>query len=67
MKTAEGHWAGFMESLVYVLEPAHLIKPQWPKLVTEGGHLLSALSHFLILGQAALFLLATRNSLGRCH
>ena len=67
LKTIEGHWAGFMESLIFVLEHTSLIRPEWPKPVTEGGHLLAALSHFLILGQAALFLLAIRNRLGRRH
>ncbi len=67
LKTAEGHWANFAESLVYVLEHTSLIRPEWPKPVNEGGHILAALSHFLILGQAALFVLAIRNRLGRRH
>ena len=54
MKTARA-LGRFHKSLVYVLEHTHLIKPPWPKPVTEGGHLLSAISHFLILGQAALW------------
>jgi len=32
-----------------------------------GGHFLAAFSHFLIVGQAALFILAIRNRLGRRH
>jgi hypothetical protein len=67
LKTAEGHLAGFMESLIYVLEHTSLIRPEWPKPVNDWGHLIAALSHFLILGQAALFLLAIRNRLGRRH
>lgn len=70
LKTAEGYWANFTESLVYVLEHTsliRLIRPEWPKPISEGGHLLAAISHFLILGQAALFLLAIRNRLGRRH
>lgn len=67
LRTAEGHWAGFLESLIFVLEHTSLIRPEWPQPVTEGGHLLATLSHFLILGQAALFLLAIRNRLGRRH
>ena len=43
------------------------MRPEWPKPITTGGHFLSALSHFLILGQAAMFLLAIRNRLGRRH
>jgi uncharacterized protein YjbI with pentapeptide repeats len=67
LKTAEGHWAGFIESLAFVLEHISFIRVEWPKPVTEGGHLLAAFSHFLIVGQAALFILAIRNRLGRRH
>ncbi len=67
LKTAEGPLAGFTESLIYVLEHMSLIRPEWPKPITQGGGLLAAVSHFLILGQAALFLLAIRNRLGRRH
>ncbi len=41
------------------------MRPEWPQPVTTGGNLLSALSRFIILSQAALFLLALRNRLGR--
>ncbi len=44
-----------------------LLRPEWPQPITAGGGLLTAVSHFLILGQAALFLLAIRNRLGRRH
>jgi hypothetical protein len=37
LRTIEGHWAGFMESLIFVLEHTSLIRPEWPKPVTEGG------------------------------
>ncbi len=67
LKTLEGHSAGFGEAVIYLLELASFMKPEWPRPVTSVGHLLSALSHFLILGQGALFLLAIRNRLGRRH
>ncbi len=67
LRTAEGSLAGFTESLIYVLEHMSLLRPEWPKPVSIGGGLLTAVSHFLILGQAALFLLAIRNRLGRRH
>ena len=67
LKTSEGHPAGFGEAIVYLLELASFMRPEWPKSVTAGGQLLSALSHFLILGQGAMFLLAIRNRLGRRH
>ncbi len=67
LKTPEGHSAGFGEAVIYLLELASLLRPEWPKPITTGGHFLSALSHFLILGQAAMFLLAIRNRLGRRH
>ena len=67
LKTTEGHSAGFGEAVIYLLELSSLMRPEWPKPITTGGHFLSALSHFLILGQAAMFLLAIRNRLGRRH
>jgi len=56
-----------MESLAFVLEHISFVRMECPKPVTEGGHLLAAFSHFLIVGQAALFILAIRNRLGRRH
>ncbi|MFA5110667.1 MAG: hypothetical protein WC443_04600 [Desulfobaccales bacterium] len=67
LRTAEGSLAGFTESLIFVLDHMSLLRPEWPKPITAGGGLLIAISHFLILGQAALFLLAIRNRLGRRH
>ena len=67
LRTAEGSTAGFSESLIYILERMSFTRPEWPKPITEGGGLLAGVSHFLILGQAALFLLALRNRLGRRH
>jgi len=67
LRTAAGPLAGFADSLIYVLENMSLTRPEWPQPITAGGGLLAAVSHFLILGQAALFLLAIRNRLGRRH
>lgn len=67
LKTPDGQSAGFGEAVIYLLELSSLMRPEWPKPITTGGHFLSALSHFLILGQAAMFLLAIRNRLGRRH
>jgi hypothetical protein len=67
LQAADGHAAGFAEAVIYLLELTSLMRPEWPKPITTGGHFLSAISHFFILGQAALFLLAMRNRLGRRH
>jgi uncharacterized protein YjbI with pentapeptide repeats len=67
LKTHDGSWTSFGEAVVYVLEVSTLLRPEWPKPSTHGGHFVSALSHFLVPGQAALFLLAIRNRLGRRH
>ncbi len=67
LKTADGHWAGFIESLAFLLEHISFIRVEWPKPITQRGHLLSGFSHFLIVAQAALFILALRNRLGRRH
>ncbi|MHB9071963.1 MAG: pentapeptide repeat-containing protein [Desulfobaccales bacterium] len=67
LQTSDGRMAGFGEAVIYLLELSSLMRPEWPKPITTGGHFLSALSHFLILGQAAMFLLAIRNRLGRRH
>jgi uncharacterized protein YjbI with pentapeptide repeats len=58
-------WAGFGDSSIYILQKATLQRPEWAKPATFGGQLLSTLSVLLIPGQAALFLLALRNRLGR--
>ncbi|MCL4500739.1 MAG: hypothetical protein M1438_02650 [Deltaproteobacteria bacterium] len=67
LQTSDGRMAGFTDAAIYLLELASLMRPEWPKAATTGGHFLSALSRFIILGQAALFLLAIRNRLGRRH
>ena len=60
-----GNWAGFNESFIYILQKVTLQRPEWPKAYTYGAQFWSSLSVFLIPGQAALFLLALRNRLGR--
>ena len=67
LKTAEGSRAGFTDSLIYLLDHMSFTRPEWPKPITATGGLVAGVSHFLILGQAALFLLAIRNRLGRRH
>ncbi|MHB8067856.1 MAG: pentapeptide repeat-containing protein [Desulfobaccales bacterium] len=67
LQTADGRLAGFSEAVIYLLELTSLTRPEWPQPITTAGHFLSSLSHFLILGQAAMFLLAIRNRLGRRH
>ncbi|MCL4502017.1 MAG: hypothetical protein M1438_09195 [Deltaproteobacteria bacterium] len=67
LQTSDGRVAGFTDAVIYLLELASLMRPDWPQPATTGGRFLSALSHFIILGQAALFLLAIRNRLGRRH
>jgi hypothetical protein len=58
-------WAGFCQSFLYVFQQGTLQKPDWLKPATNVGRLLSAIIAVLIPGQAALFLLALRNRLGR--
>jgi uncharacterized protein YjbI with pentapeptide repeats len=60
-----GNLAGFWESFIYILQKATLQRPDWPKPITWGGRFLSSLSVLLLPGQAALFILALRNRLGR--
>ncbi|MHB8068849.1 MAG: pentapeptide repeat-containing protein [Desulfobaccales bacterium] len=60
-----GQYATFGNSLLYILQKASLQRPDWPKPATFGGQFYSSISVLLIPGQAALFLLALRNRLGR--
>ncbi|MEW6388343.1 MAG: hypothetical protein AB1491_12580 [Thermodesulfobacteriota bacterium] len=57
--------ADFGDSFIYILQKATLQRPEWAKPVRFLGQLLSSLSVLLLPGQAALFLLALRNRLGR--
>jgi uncharacterized protein YjbI with pentapeptide repeats len=62
-----GGWSltGFWQAFLYVFQQGTLQKPEWLKPATTGGKFLSALIPIFIPGQAALFLLALRNRLGR--
>lgn len=59
------HIAGFGDSFIYLLQKATLQRPTWAEPVGFWGKLVAGLSVLLIPGQAALFLLALRNRLGR--
>jgi uncharacterized protein YjbI with pentapeptide repeats len=52
-------------SLLYIFQKATWQRPDMPWPVYAWGHFISSLSPLLIPGQAALFLLALRNRLGR--
>jgi hypothetical protein len=60
-----GEMAGFWEAFIYILQKATLQRPEWAAPVTFGGWFLISISVLLLPGQAALFLLALRNRLGR--
>jgi len=57
----EGYW----QTLVFLLEKAALQRPEWLKPDSGLSRFFIALSAILIPGQAALFILALRNRLGR--
>jgi hypothetical protein len=57
--------ASFGNSFFYLLQKVTLQRPTWAELVGFWGKLIAGLSVLLIPGQAALFLLALRNRLGR--
>jgi uncharacterized protein YjbI with pentapeptide repeats len=57
--------AGFGDSFIYLLQKATLQRPTWAEPAGFGGKLVAGFSVLLIPGQAALFLLALRNRLGR--
>ncbi|MDP3142878.1 MAG: pentapeptide repeat-containing protein [Candidatus Omnitrophota bacterium] len=57
--------AGFGDSFIYLLQKATLQRPDWADPVGFGGKIVAGFSVLLIPGQAALFLLALRNRLGR--
>jgi uncharacterized protein YjbI with pentapeptide repeats len=67
-KELMGGWnfTGFWKASLYVFQQGTLQKPELLlKVASSGGKFLSALMPVLIPGQAALFLLALRNRLGR--
>jgi len=56
------------DALLFIFEKATLQRPPWPtdvKNINWVGKILSSLSVLLLPGQAALFILALRNRLGR--
>ena len=65
LQTTSGGQAGWGAALIYLLQQATLIHPDWAIPATSGGNLLGALSRILLPAQAALFILALRNRLGR--
>ena len=59
------HIPAFGNSFFYLLQKVTLQRPTWAEPVGFWGNLVTGLSVLLIPGQAALFLLALRNRLGR--
>jgi len=59
------HSAGFGNSFFYLLQKVTLQRPTWAEPAGFFGKLVAGLSVLLIPGQAALFVLALRNRLGR--
>ena len=57
--------AGFGNPFFYLLQKVTLQRPTWAEPISFWGKLVAGLSVLLIPGQAALFLLALRNRLGR--
>jgi len=57
--------ASFGNPFFYLLQKVTLQRPTWAEPLGFGGKLVAGLSVLLIPGQAALFLLALRNRLGR--
>lgn len=65
LETASGERVGFGPSLIFLLEQATLLHPEWAKPAATGARVVGALSRILLPAQAALFILALRNRLGR--
>lgn len=59
------HRADFWESLVFIFQKVTFQRPVWAETTNLWGKVVSSFSVLLIPGQAALFLLALRNRLGR--
>jgi len=53
------------DALLFIFEKATLQRPPWPEGITWLGKVLGSFSVLLLPGQAALFILALRNRLGR--
>jgi hypothetical protein len=65
LETVSGERVAFGSSLIFLLEQATLLRPTWAAPATTGAHVVSAVSRIMIPAQAALFILALRNRLGR--
>lgn len=65
LEAASGGRVGFGPALIFLLEQATLLHPEWAKPVTAGARVVGAFSRILLPAQAALFILALRNRLGR--
>jgi uncharacterized protein YjbI with pentapeptide repeats len=59
------HVPAFGDSFFYLLQKVTLQRPTWADPIGFGGKLVAGFSVLFIPGQAALFLLALRNRLGR--
>jgi uncharacterized protein YjbI with pentapeptide repeats len=59
------HIANFGDSFLFILQKATLQRPAWAEPINFLGKLVAGFSVLFIPGQAALFLLALRNRLGR--
>lgn len=59
------HIADFGDSFIYILQKVTLQRPTWAEPMGFWGKLVAGFSVLLLPGQAALFLLALRNRLGR--
>ncbi len=62
---ASSHIPAFGDSFFYLLQKVTLQRPTWAEPIGFWGKLVAGFSLLLIPGQAALFLLALRNRLGR--
>jgi hypothetical protein len=67
LESRTGMEIGFSSAVIYLLQQATLIRPDWAEPLTLGGQMISALSRLLIPAQLALFILALRSRLGRSH
>jgi len=56
---------GIIDSILYTLQQGTFQRPEWYKPANSWGKFLATITLILIPGQAALFLLALRNRLGR--
>ncbi len=65
LTSAAGTPMGLESALIFILQQATLIHPEWARPLTPGGELIGSLSRLLLPAQLALLILALRNSLGR--